>query len=179
MDDHKPQPTMGDASGAPVAAPDMPVAAPGASVEAPLDALIAQVCRRHHRRAHALLESLGLYHGQPRLLHVLWDQEGCTHSELAERIHVRPATITKMLSRMEEAGFVERRKDPEDHRVSRVYLTAAGRDIQERVHQVWQQLEREALAGFTANERTMLHGFLTRIRDNFDGVNEHSKRRKL
>jgi DNA-binding MarR family transcriptional regulator len=152
---------------------------PAPPADAPLDALIVQICRRHHRRAHDLLETLGLYRGQPRLLHVLWDREGCTHSELAERIHVRPATITKMLSRMEEAGFVERRKDPEDHRISRVYLTAAGRDIQERVHQVWQQLEREALAGFTPDERTLLQGFLTRIRDNFDGANKHSKRRRL
>lgn len=165
MDDHKPQPTTGDA--------------PGASIDAHLDALIAQVCRRHHRRAHDLLESLGLYRGQPRLLHVLWDQEGCTHSELAERIHVRPSTITKMLSRMEEAGFVERRKDPEDHRVSRVYLTAAGRDIQERVHQVWQQLEREALDGFAADERATLHGFLTRIRDNFDRTDKPRKRPRI
>ena len=147
--------------------------------DSPLDALIAQVCRRHHRRAHDLLESLGLYRGQPRLLHVLWDQEGCTHSELAERIHVRPATITKMLSRMEETGFVERRKDAEDHRVSRVYLAAAGRDIQERVHQVWQQLETEALVGFSANERAVLHGFLTRIRDNFERANKHRKRSKM
>jgi DNA-binding MarR family transcriptional regulator len=152
------------------------VDAHSASVDAPLDALLVQVCRRHHRRAHGLLDALGLYRGQPRLLHVLWDQEGCTHSELAERLHVRPATVTKMLSRMQEAGFVERHKDAEDHRVSRVYLTAAGRDIQERVHQVWQQLEREALLGFSLEERATLYGLLARVRDNYERTDPCAKR---
>ena len=150
----------------------------GPPADAPVEALIGQVCRRHHRRAHELLESLGLYQGQPRLLHVLWDREGCTHSELAQQINVRPATITKMLSRMQEAGFVERRKDPDDHRVSRVYLTAAGRGIQEQVHQVWRQLESEAVAGFSADERALLHGLLTRIRDNLDRTEKHCNRSK-
>jgi DNA-binding MarR family transcriptional regulator len=157
----------------PPAAPDDAQSAPA---DAPLDDLIAQVCRRHHRRAHDLLDALGLYRGQPRLLHVLWDQEGCTHSELADRLHVRPATVTKMLNRMQEAGFVERCKDAEDHRVSRVYLTAAGRNIQERVHQVWQQLEREALVGFSLEERATLYGLLARVRDNYERTDPCAKR---
>jgi DNA-binding MarR family transcriptional regulator len=133
-----------------------------------VDALIAQVCRRHYRRAHDLLEEIGLYRGQPPLLRALWADDGRTHSELADRLHVRRATITKMITRMEEAGFVTRRKDLEDRRVSRVYLTAAGRDIQERVQEVWRQLEGEVLAGFTPHECDLLHGFLTRIRDNLE-----------
>jgi DNA-binding MarR family transcriptional regulator len=140
--------------------------------------LIAQVCRMHHRRAHDLLEELGLYRGQPRLLHALWEREGRTHSELAERLHVQPATITKMLQRMQEAGFVQRRRDTEDQRVSRVYLTAAGREIQERVREVWRQLEDEALAEFTPEDRTLLRRFLTQIRDNLARVHacEHRGR---
>jgi DNA-binding MarR family transcriptional regulator len=140
------------------------------SADASIDLLIVQVCRMHHRRAHDLFEELGLYRGQPRLLHVLWEHEGRTHSELAERLHVQPATITKMLQRMQEAGFVQRRRDSEDQRVSRVYLTAAGREIQERVRQVWWQLEEEALADFAPEERALLYRFLVQIRDNFARV---------
>ena len=135
---------------------------PGASV----DLLIGEVCKLHYKRVHALLEDLGLYRGQPRLLHALWEREGRTHSELAERLNVQPATITKMLQRMQEAGFVQRRQDSQDQRVSRVYLTTAGRDIQERVQQVWQQLEEEALVGLTPEERVLLRRFLTQVHDN-------------
>jgi DNA-binding MarR family transcriptional regulator len=137
-----------------------------------VDRLIAEVCGMHHKRARALLEALGLYRGQPRLLSALWKEEGLTHSELAERTRVSPATISKMIQRMEKAGFLERRADDEDQRVSRVYLTNAGRAVQDRVDAAFAQLQRETLAGFDDEERKLLRGFLLRIRDNLVRVKE-------
>ena len=141
-----------------------------------IDFLVAQVGRLHHKRAHALLEELGLYHGQPRLLLALWREEGPTQSELADRLHVTPATITKMLQRMAEAGFVERRRDRADQRVVRVYLTEAGHAVQEQVQYVWAQMEREVLEGFAPEECTQLRDFLLRIRENLkarEATQEH------
>ena len=138
----------------------------GTSEPESLDRLFAQICRLKHARVHTLYEALGLYRGQPRMLGALWDQEGLTHTELSRLLSVQPATITKMLQRMEKAGFVERRHDPDDHRVSRVYLTAAGRAVREDVQQVWRCLEEEAFAGFTEKERVLLRRFFLRIRDN-------------
>ena len=135
-----------------------------------LDSLFAQICRLKHGHIHARLETLGLYRGQPSVLDALWDQEGLMHSELARRLQVQPATITKMLQRMEKAGFVERRPDPSDHRVSRVYLTDAGRGVQADVQQVWHQLEEEAFAGFTLKERALLRRFFLQIRENLKRV---------
>ena len=128
--------------------------------------LLAQVCKLHHARAHALLEELGLYRGQPPVLHALWDQEGLTHGELAERLHVQPATITKMIQRMEKAGFVQRRSDLKDERISRVYLTDAGHSIQNRVRRVWAVMEAETFAGLDTEERDVLYGLFLRIREN-------------
>jgi len=140
------------------------------SVPESLDFLLAQVCRLHHSRAHTLLEEIGLYRGQPPLLFALWEKEGRTHSELAKRLDVQPATITKMVNRMERTGFVERRQDPEDQRVSRVYLTVAGRAIRADVQQVWHTLEQETLVGFDPEERALLRRFLVYMRDNLRGV---------
>ena len=91
-----------------------------------LDFLLAQNCHLHHTRAHHLFETLGLYRGQPPVLFELWEQEGLTQKELAVRLGVTPATITKMLQRMEKAGFIQRKQDSGDQRISRVYLTEAG-----------------------------------------------------
>ena len=132
--------------------------------------LLAQVGRLHRARAHVLLEEIGLYRGQPPMLRVLWEREGRTHSELAERLHVQPATITKMIKRMERAGFVERRPDLEDQRVSRVHLTKAGHAVREYVQRIWRVLDEEALAGFGAEERVLAAQFLGRIRDNLVSV---------
>lgn len=137
-----------------------------------LDFLLAQICRLKHARVHTLLEALGLYSGQPPVLRALWEQEGLTHTELAKLLHVQPATITRMLQRMEKSGFVQRRPDLEDQRVSRVYLTPAGRAIQDSVHQVWRTLEVEAFAGFTMEERVLLRRFFLQIRENLMRVSE-------
>jgi DNA-binding MarR family transcriptional regulator len=67
---------------------------------------------------------------------------------------------------MEKAGFVVRRHDPDDQRVSRVYLTHAGRAVRDDVQQVWRRLEEEAFAGFTEEESALLRQFFLRIRAN-------------
>jgi DNA-binding MarR family transcriptional regulator len=131
-----------------------------------MEFLLGQVCKLHHARAHDLLEGLGLYRGQPRLLHALYEEEGITHGELAARLRVAPATITKMIQRMERAGFVERRADPADQRVSRVYLTEAGHAIHAAVDEALGTLEEESLAGLTEAERDQLNQFLISVRDN-------------
>jgi DNA-binding MarR family transcriptional regulator len=131
-----------------------------------LDQLLAQICRLKHARVQALLETLGLYEGQPSMLRALWSQEGLTHTDLAKRLRVQPATITKMIKRMEKAGFVERRPDPQDERVSRVYLTEAGRAVQADVRDVWHTLEKEAFAYLTEEQRAQLRHLLLQIRDN-------------
>ena len=135
-----------------------------------LDSLFAQICRLKHARIHTLLEALGLYRGQPSVLQALWEHEGLMHTELARHLQVQPATITRMLQRMEKAGFVERRPDPEDHRVSRVYLTETGKAVRADVQQVWRQLEEEAFAGFTLEEQALLRRFFLRIRENLRHV---------
>jgi MarR family transcriptional regulator, organic hydroperoxide resistance regulator len=136
-----------------------------------LDFLLAQVCHHHQFRANALLEAIGLYRGQPPVLFALWDQEGLTHTQLAERLQNTPATITKMIQRMEKAGFVQRRPDANDQRVSRVYLTEAGRAIQSQVQAIWDTMEAETFAGFTGEESLLLRTFLLRIRQNLTKIN--------
>jgi MarR family transcriptional regulator, organic hydroperoxide resistance regulator len=130
---------------------------------------LSKVCELKHRRMHELLDSLGLYRGQPSVLNALWQQDGVTHSELAERISRSPATVTKTVQRMEKAGFVERRPDPRDERLSRVYLTSAGRDIQAAVENVWNTFEEQACAGLSENELATLEHLLLRVCRNMKG----------
>ena len=138
---------------------------------------LARTCRLLRRRAHALLEDVGLHCGQQFVLGLLWQREGYTHSELAQALRVRPATITNMLQRMEKAGLVTRRHDTDDQRVSRVYLTGTGRSIQRAVEGAWLDLEDQAFAGFTTEERTHLDGLLHRVQENLmQAKPEHGSR---
>jgi DNA-binding MarR family transcriptional regulator len=131
--------------------------------------LLNKVCGLRHRRMHDLLDELGLYRGQPSMLRALWQGDGVTHSALAGQLNKSPATITKTVKRMEKAGFVERKPDPRDERLSRVYLTTAGRDVQAAVEQVWQDFEQQAFAGYTQEEMATLRGLLQRVCHNIGG----------
>ncbi|MBU0705302.1 MAG: MarR family transcriptional regulator [Chloroflexi bacterium] len=128
--------------------------------------MLAQTCRLLRTQVHALLGEIGLCGGQQFVLHVLWAEEGITHSELAERLKVSPATVTNMLKRMEKAGLVERRQDAKDQRVSRAYLTDAGLDIRDAVEETWRELERRAFSGFSSEERDSLGQLLIRTQEN-------------
>lgn len=128
--------------------------------------LLNKVCGLRHRRMHDLLDDLGLYRGQPSMLNALWAEDGMTHSQLAGRLNKSPATITKTVKRMEKAGFVERRPDPRDERLSRVYLTGAGRDIRSAVEGVWRAFEEQAFAGLGEEELAVLRGLLLHICQN-------------
>jgi DNA-binding MarR family transcriptional regulator len=130
------------------------------------DFLLAQICRMHHGRARELLHGIGLYRGQPPVLDILHDEEGLTHTELATRLQVVPATVTKMLQRMEKAGFVVRQPDPEDQRVSRVYLTDAGREIRAEMRARLDRLAEDTLAEFTVKERALLRLLLLQVHEN-------------
>jgi MarR family transcriptional regulator, organic hydroperoxide resistance regulator len=135
-----------------------------------LDFLLSQVCRLHYVRAQGLLDAIGIYRGQPPVLYVLHEQEGLTQSDLAARLEVAPATITKMLQRLERAGFVQRETDHEDQRVSRVYLTDAGRAIQGDVVAVLGRLAAETFGGLTTEERVLLRRLMIDMRENLSRV---------
>lgn len=135
-----------------------------------IDYLLAQVCRLHRARADTLLEGIGLFRGQPPLLMILHDADGLVQGELAARLQIAPATLTKMLQRMERAGFLLRRVDAVDQRVMRVYLTDAGRAVRTEMVALLDVLEAETFAGLNAGERTLLRGFLERLRTNLQQV---------
>ena len=71
-----------------------------------------------------------------------------------------------MIQRMERAGHVERRSDPEDRRVSRVYLTESGRAVFAQLRKVFVKVEVKTFAGFSADEREMLECLLQHVREN-------------
>jgi DNA-binding MarR family transcriptional regulator len=127
---------------------------------------LAQTCKLLRRCAYSQLDEVGLYRGQQFILNVLWGHEGLAHSELAHKLQVQPATITNALKRMEKAGWVVRRPDEADQRVSRVYLTDAGRGIRGAVERAWSEVDERAFAGFSPAERTQLGELLARIREN-------------
>ncbi len=73
-----------------------------------------------------LLES-GLYAGQDGVILSLAETDGMTAGGLAQKLGVKAPTMTRTIGRMEAQGFLERKPDAEDARLTKVYLTELGR----------------------------------------------------
>jgi DNA-binding MarR family transcriptional regulator len=82
-------------------------------------------------RAYApLLEPLGLTYPQYLTLLALWEEDGASMKRLGERLTLDSATLTPLLTRLEQEAIVERRRDEADERLVRVYLTKRGRALE-------------------------------------------------
>lgn len=133
---------------------------------------LAKAERANRASVGELLSILGLHVGQERVLGELFAEDGLRSGELACRLGVTAATATKMLSRMESAGLVERRADPEDARCGRVFLTGKGGRLQEPLKKLREESEERLLGGLDEDERRELARLLERVRRNVerDGI---------
>jgi len=75
------------------------------------------------------LDRLSLTYPQYLVLSVLWEADDQTISGIAARLDLESSTITPLVKRLEEAGHVVRKRNPDDERQVKVLLTEKGRDI--------------------------------------------------
>ncbi len=125
---------------------------------------IAQLAVAHRRLADSVLRGLGLHVGQEMLMNALWEEGAeISQSELAERLGVKPSTITVSLRALEKAGFVARRRDSDDQRVMLVQSTKTGNALQKQVNEAWEELEMKTIGGLTGVEVEQFNNLLTKV----------------
>ena len=90
--------------------------------------------------------------------------------ELAEAVGIEGPTLTHHLNRMEAAGLVTRRRDPDNRRVHRVELTSDGEALFDRLRGAVLSFDRTARAGFDDSEIAALKGMLDRLGANVGGA---------
>lgn len=128
--------------------------------------LLAQFAQAYRTLQDAFMDQIALHRSQAMVLCKLFVQNGMTQSEIGQQLSIQGATVTDMLQRMEEAGLVSRRRDFEDNRLVRVYLTEAGREKERFIMEQFLKLESAVFAGFGESERVLLCHFLNRTLDN-------------
>lgn len=79
----------------------------------------------------SLLEPFGLTYPQYLVLVLLWARDGRSVSELGDELDLDSGTLSPLLRRMTDAGFVDRSRDTDDERVVRIRLTDRGRAAQD------------------------------------------------
>jgi MarR family transcriptional regulator, organic hydroperoxide resistance regulator len=105
----------------------------------------------------------GVRVGQNLVLEVLWETDGLTPGELAERLHLATPTVVKSATRMEASGLLTRQRDKHDARLVRLYLTERARSIRNAIETERDKLAERATAGLTEAEQRALKRALTKI----------------
>src|SRR6202158_3829856 len=108
--------------------------------------LVNDVARLFGRRFDHNGRRLGLTRAQCRTLGYLARNEGINQAGLAELLEIRPMTLVRQIDRMEETGWIERRRDPSDRRARRLFLSAKARRLLGRIWNVANETRDEALA---------------------------------
>ena len=128
--------------------------------------LLAQVSQTYRALSDDFINRIAMHRAQAGLLCRLFANDGITQSEIAEQLSVQGATVTNILQRMEEAGLVTRRRDLDDNRLVRVFLTEAGRQKERAITEQFVQLESAVFEGISEPERAQLRRLLRQMLSN-------------
>ena len=82
------------------------------------------------------LKPLGLTYTQYIVFLVLWEKDGVSVTEIGEKLMLDNGTLSPLLKKMEQAGYVERRRCRRDDRIVEITLTEAGRTLQEKAKDI-------------------------------------------
>ena len=119
----------------------------------------------------AALEKMELTAAQGRIMGYLSHQtEPPCPKDIEEAFHLSHPTVSGLLSRPEQKGFLELKTDPDDRRCKRIYILPKGRECLENMNQVIQSNEKRLVQGFTEEEQAKFAELLNRAIANMGGT---------
>lgn len=134
--------------------------------------------RMHKTIVDSRMSELGLHRGQHHILMELRRAE-CTPSakalsqkDLAKKLGVSAAAVAMTIKKMEADGYIRRVQSPLDSRLNELYLTDLSRDILERSHSIFREVDRATYAGLTEEEMDIMMQCLQKMQDNLKAMPE-------
>lgn len=132
--------------------------------------LLKTLSRLYSTAFEAASGPLNLTLPQCRVLTQLEREDGVTQVRLAEQTEMDPMTLMRLLDRMEQDQWVERRQDPQDRRTKRLYLQAAATPILEQIYRFSDRVRAAAMAGLDDKQRRELIQMLEHVNVNLTSL---------
>ena len=117
------------------------------------------------KRYRPFLDPLDLTYTQYIALLILWERDGLSVKDLGDRMFLDSGTLTPLLRKLEEKGYVSRTRDPADERSVVVTLTPEGRDLRERAVAIPASVG--ACMNISEQDAVALYGILGRLMGTF------------
>ena len=140
------------------------------------------IARIHQLAGRLFAEKLKKYNldeinpAQGRILFVLWQKDGISIRELAGKTSLGKSTLTSMLDRLEEAGYLERVPSIGDRRKIKIKLTERDRKLRNIYKKVSNEMTELFYDGFSAGEISEFEKYLRQIFNNLTAFERQTKK---
>jgi DNA-binding MarR family transcriptional regulator len=114
--------------------------------------------------------STGVYRSQHQMLMNLGRNPDCSQNELAMRLDITPAAVTTTIKKLEKGGYITRIVCKEDNRINKLSVTEKGQQIISKSITIFDEVEAQALKGFSEEEIQQFEDFVSRIHRNLEEV---------
>jgi DNA-binding MarR family transcriptional regulator len=122
--------------------------------------LLAKVYQKAHASFKKQLTPYGLTNMQHLVLESLWYKQGMTASQMGKFLILDKATLSDVLERMVKSGWIEKRPDEKDRRLSSVYTSKKADDLKEELIKERRNANEELMKGFSNEERILFRRLL-------------------
>jgi DNA-binding MarR family transcriptional regulator len=112
---------------------------------------------------------------QVSFLVTLLQQDGINQEALTATSHVDKSTTTRSIAKLEKTGYITRKKDPNDNRAYKIYLTKKGHRIEPKLYNILKQLNETLSEGLTENEKAAFKKLLEKTEQNILAQNKKAK----
>ncbi len=121
-----------------------------------------------YQKAHSNFKKQLLPHGltpvQHLILETLWKEEGLSPGEIGKRLVLDRPTLSGVLNRMTEKGWVIKKSDDDDKRVSRIYLKSKAKRLKPLLLKKRKPANKEVLSGLNREEKVLLKRLLRDVK---------------
>ena len=125
--------------------------------------MLAKAYQRAHGHFRKTLEPFGLTNIQHAVLEGLWYSNGQTATELGQLLVLDKATLSGVLARMQASGWIDRRPDPADGRVTRIFTSPRADAIQDELIAAREASDAQILSRYSLEERLLFKRFLMEL----------------
>ncbi|HEX3546958.1 MAG TPA: MarR family winged helix-turn-helix transcriptional regulator [Mycobacterium sp.] len=125
--------------------------------------LLAQIGHHAAGMFAEQMEELDLTPPHSGILWAIAAEPGRSQQALSTRLGLLPSRVVGYVDELEDRGYVERRRNPDDRRLHALYLTASGKRLMGKIGDLARQHERRLTAGLDAAQRATLRELLATI----------------
>lgn len=118
------------------------------------------------RRYKPLLDTLDLTYTQYIAMMVIWQEKKCHVTELGKKLYLDTGTISPLIRKLKEKGYITLSRDKDDERVQIITVTDLGMKLREKALSVPENMAKNRCIDLTIEEAILLKKILEKIIEN-------------